>query len=220
MFRLATIAAVVAALTACQPDAAARQADPYPSAPPSSAPAPTPSPSDTYGDARTGDSPPPDAPTDIPAPTSTDTVPSACGLVKQSDLVTLVSGLVKLKFPSAPVEKNSVDQLTGAASNCYWRFESWWTETSGGIDDGGASLSLQIQSAGVEGFVPPQPGVGTLVDGIGDGAVLRNSKLYVRLGEGMLIIELGITTPDFNSPLHDIPWEEELAKIVIARVRR
>jgi len=38
---------------------------------------------------------------------------------------------------------------------------------------------VQIQSAGVEGFVPPQPGVGILVDGIGDGAVQRNGKLYV-----------------------------------------
>ena len=52
------------------------------------------------------------------------------------------------------------------------------------MDRTSGTLTIQIQSAGVEGFVPPQPGVGTLVDGVGDGAVLRNTKLYVRFGEG------------------------------------
>jgi hypothetical protein len=216
-----TAVAIAVILTGCGPDKTARGID----TPPSPRTHPTSSPSASVSPVYTGPLDPqptgPDddriGPTNTPTPTITGSVPGACGLVHEADLVAIAHGPAKLNFPNDPVEENTLNVMTGATSHCHWQFGTEWIDHGRNVGTG--ILNVQIQSTGVEGFVPPQPGVGTPVDGIGDGAVLRNAKLYVRLGDGMLTVELSIPDGTDDWIAHSIASNEQLARMVVGRIR-
>jgi predicted small lipoprotein YifL len=212
------VAATVSALAACGTDGSV----PGPSSPPAAATpsgpgVPQASPTDTSG--LTGDVPPSGDAHPSAGRTSAPVagVPSACGLVTEADLTALTGGVVTLSFDSPAREQTGTDVLTGASSTCRRPLHSTWTDASGTAQLGG-SVVVTIQSAGADLYFPVQ--VGEPVTGLGDDAMSRGARLYVRLGAGLLIVSVGISSPTPDPTATELGWARQLATIALRRLGR
>jgi hypothetical protein len=191
--------------------------DPQPLAAPTSG-----SPGGASGDAPPsvfpGDSAPADAPTTVPPTVVPANFQGACSLVHKADLVALTKGSgVTLDFPVDPTEETNVDVLTGPASRCSWPLRSTFRDKTG-YSIGSGSVTVKIWSIGARDYFPVRaPDVP--VSGVGAEAMLRNSTMYVRVGDGLLMLEVGIGNPAPDPHALDIAWTKELATIVLARIK-
>ena len=62
--------------------------------------------------------------------------------------------------------------------------------------------------------------VGDPVTGLGDEAMSRGVRLYVRLATGLLILEVGIGSPTPNPAATELAWAEQLAPVALHRLGR
>jgi hypothetical protein len=214
LLRTALVAAIgAAALAGCGRPTVGPDAKPgtgSPSAAPSAAP--------TGGDVLTGDVPPSGAPHPAASRTSpAASVASACGLVGEADLTTVTHGVVTLTFPSPPSEQSSTSVLTGASSTCRRPVRSTWTDNAGTTVLGG-TVVVMVQSSGADLYFPVR--AGDPVTGLGDEAMCRGVRLYIRLATGLLILEVGIGSPTPDPAATELAWAEQLAPIALHRLGR
>jgi hypothetical protein len=217
MRRYLPVAVAAVLLAGCRGDPVALR-DAAPSTTPTST-SPGPTSSATPSPSRyLGDSPPPGSPTSVPGPTSNVQIPAACGLITQVDLVTLTRGEVTLTFPDPPQETNETDSLYGKTSSCFYPMQGRYpAPVGGGIDLGSGVVKIRYSAGGGSDYFPLHPG-DIAVPGLGDDAMLRNTKLYVRIHESLMTMELAIPNPKQDPGAQDIVWLKQLAKIVVDRL--
>ena len=215
ILRTAAVAMVAAAtLAGC---GAGGPVDTPPTSAPASKSAP---PGEDSTDVLTGDTPPSGEPHSSPTrtnPASAANVPSACGLVTEADLTTVTGGVVTLTFPNPPSEQSGTSGLTGASSTCRQPVRSNWTDSTGTTALGG-TVVVTIQSAGADLYFPVR--AGDPVTGLGDEAMSRGVRLYIRLGTGLLILEVGIGNPTPDPAATELAWAKQLAPIALHKLGR
>jgi hypothetical protein len=178
----------------------------------------TPSATPTDTDVLTGDVPPSGGPRPSASRTSpVASVPSACGLVGEADLTAVTGGVVTLTFPSPPSEQSGTNVLTGASSTCRRPVRSSWTDSGGNTALGG-TVVVVLQSGGADLYFPVR--VGDPVTGLGDEAMSRGVRLYIRLGTGLLILEVGIGSPTPDPAATELAWAKQLAPIALHKLGR
>jgi hypothetical protein len=183
-----------------------------------------------------GDTPPSDSPSHIPGDTPpTGDLPSAggtsstqapylpqhiCNLVTQDDITNITKGAVKaITFPGPPQESTGGDPATGEFARCYTPLNSQLLDALGGKSILGGWVTVKFETTGASLVFPPQA-TDTVLQNLGDEAYLRFGRVYVRIGEELLIVEVAIvnyhdTTTDRS--LQD-SWAETFAADVVRHV--
>jgi hypothetical protein len=189
--------------------------------PPSGAPAPSPSSASPSASeippGQEGDSPPPGAGHHASPPPTSDIV-SACALVTKGDIFDATRGSVKITFSGNPREDRVVSPLTGDTSTCHMPLQSEFPDQTG-ISVVGGEVVVRIQSAGTDEFFPARPG-DTEIDGLGDEAIARNGRVYVRLEETyVLTVSAGISSNSADPLAQKIKWATQLARVALAKLR-
>jgi len=129
----------------------------------------------------------------------------------------VTGGVVTLTFPSPPSEQSGTNVLTGASSTCRRPVRSSWTDSGGNAALGG-TVVVVLQSGGADLYFPVR--VGDPVTGLGDEAMSRGVRLYIRLGTGLLILEVGIGSPTPDPAATELAWAKHLAPIALHKLGR
>ncbi|HKD98870.1 MAG TPA: hypothetical protein VKB69_14935 [Micromonosporaceae bacterium] len=157
----------------------------------------------------------PPAATNATTPAARSSVPGACTLVTQQDLASVTKDTLTLQFTGDPVESSDTDPTSGASSTCRLGLKSSW-------DDGGGTLTVdglvtvEIQADGAKFYFPVTSG--QPVTGLGDEAMSRDGKLYVRVSRAVLVLDIGIANPSDDRTATQIAWAEQLAKLALGRI--
>jgi len=142
-------------------------------------------------------------------------VPGACTLITKYDLTTVTKDTVTLIFAADPTEENSNDPVYGAVSRCTFVLKSQWSESGGtSIIDGVVTVTIQADGAFV--YFPARSS-DTPVSGLGDEAIGRGRTLYVRLGAGMLTVDVSVQSPAEDREAAQLAWAKALAPIAMGR---
>lgn len=160
--------------------------------------------------------PPPasSGPTTPTAPAAS-SVPGACTLVTQQDLVNTTKGTVTLQFTGDPAEESDTNAAVGASSTCRQGLKSAWDD-GGGTSTVDGLVTVQIQADGAKVYFPPSSG--DPVSGLGDEALSRGGTLYVRVGRAVLILDVGVANPGGDQAATQIAWAKQLAAIALGRL--
>lgn len=148
-------------------------------------------------------------------PSAAASMPHACSLVTQSDLVAVTNRTVTLEFVGSPAEESGTDPLGGGTSTCRQGLRSSWSDESGTATVDGV-VTLRIQATGAARYFPNTNG--EPVSGIGDEALSRDRALYVRLGGGVLILDVAISNPADDQGETQVAWAKALAQMALDRM--
>src|SRR5262245_10606066 len=136
------------------------------------------------------------------------TVPSACSLITKADLVAATKDTVSLEFAGEPSEESRDDLSGGATSVCRQVVKSSWSDPGGTATVDGV-VTVTIQAGGASVYFPVRSG--EPISGIGDEAMSRDRTLYVRVGSGLLILQIGIANPADDQGAQQVAWAKTLA---------
>lgn len=143
------------------------------------------------------------------------TVPGACTLITQADLVAATKDTVSLEFAGDPSEESRDDLVGGATSVCRQALKSTWSDPGGSATVDGVVI-VTIQAGGASVYFPIR--TGEPVSGVGDEAMSRDRTLYVRVGGGLLILQIGIANPADDQATQQLAWAKTLAATALGRV--
>lgn len=143
------------------------------------------------------------------------TVPGACSLITQADLSAATKDTVSLEFTGDPTEESRDDLVGGATSVCRQALKSSWSDPGGSATVDGV-VTVTIQAGGASVYFPIR--TGEPVSGVGDEAMARDRTLYVRVGSGLLILQIGIANPADDQGTQQLTWAKTLAATALGRV--